>query len=107
MLHLASQFGQLEAVKRILSLNQQLLLERNEKDEHALHLAARGGHSSVVRELINCAKETHLGSGDIEKGGARRVEWAKVEIIKFEAYRNGYTPYTRPCDLVMLMLLKC
>ncbi|KAM7462924.1 hypothetical protein LguiA_031045 [Lonicera macranthoides] len=92
VLHLASQFGHLEAVKRILSLNQPLLLQHNKKGEYALHQAARGGHSSIVRELIHRAKEELSGPGDIEKGGADREEWAKDKMMERESYRNGYTP---------------
>ncbi|KAM7461760.1 hypothetical protein LguiA_029881 [Lonicera macranthoides] len=92
LLHAASQFGQLEAVKRILSLNQQLLLESNVKNEYALHLAARGGHSSIVRELIHRAKQMPPDPRDIEKGSTDGEEWAKGKIMKSETYRNGYTP---------------
>ncbi|KAM7466926.1 hypothetical protein LguiB_014488 [Lonicera macranthoides] len=109
VLHLASQFGHLEAVKRILSLNQKLLLESNVKNEYALHLAARGGHSSIVQELIHCAKQMPPGLGDIEKGGTNREEWAKGEIMKSETYRNGYTPLheavrSRHVDVVKILI---
>ncbi|KAM7462919.1 hypothetical protein LguiA_031040 [Lonicera macranthoides] len=54
-------------MKCIFSLNQHLLLESNERDEYVLHLAARGGHSSIMRELINCIKETPPGLEIMEK----------------------------------------
>ncbi|KAM7466502.1 hypothetical protein LguiB_014064 [Lonicera macranthoides] len=133
VLHLACQFGHLEAVKRILSLNQQLLLQHNEKGEFALHLAARGGHLSIVRELIHrtkemphgCAarggylsivrelihriKEWPHGFGDIEKGFPDGKEWAKNKIMKSETYHNGYTPLheavqSRHIDIVKMLI---
>ncbi|KAM7462927.1 hypothetical protein LguiA_031048 [Lonicera macranthoides] len=109
VLHVASQFGQLEVVKRILSLNQQLLLESNVKYEYALHLAARGGHSSIVRELIHCAKQMPPGPGDIEKGSTDGEERAKGKIMKSETYGNRYTPLheavrSRHVDVVKMLI---
>ncbi|KAM7462649.1 hypothetical protein LguiA_030770 [Lonicera macranthoides] len=109
ILHVASQFGQLEAVERILSLNQQLLLETNVKYEYALHLAARGGHSAIVRVLIDCAKQMPPGPGDIEKGSTDGEEPAKGKIMKSETYGNRYTPLheavrSRHVDVVKMLI---
>ncbi|KAM7462908.1 hypothetical protein LguiA_031029 [Lonicera macranthoides] len=81
----------------------------NEKVECALHLAARGGHSAVVRELINCTKEWPPGLVDrIEEGGTNTVEWVKDIIMKSETTHDGYTPLheaVRPYHIDIVKML--
>ena len=66
VLHVAAQFGQADCVKWILQLPSSSLLQQpNEKGDTPLHLAAREGHLTVVKNLIDAAKE-----GDAESGAA-------------------------------------
>ncbi|KAM7462902.1 hypothetical protein LguiA_031023 [Lonicera macranthoides] len=90
VLHVASHFGQLEAVNHILSLNQTLLLTRSDETwESALHLAARGGHSSVLRALIDCAKE--LPPSEERRGNQTILKVAKEEMLRFFNDKDHYT----------------
>ncbi|XP_034686724.1 ankyrin repeat-containing protein At5g02620-like [Vitis riparia] len=66
VLHVAAQFGQADCVKWILQLPSSSLLQQpNEKGDTPLHLAAREGHLTVVKVLIDAAKV-----GDAESGAA-------------------------------------
>ena len=69
VLHVAAQFGQADCVQWILQLPSPspLLQQPNEKGDTPLHLAAREGHLTVVKNLINAAKQ--LQEGDSERGG--------------------------------------
>ncbi|XP_034686714.1 ankyrin repeat-containing protein At5g02620-like [Vitis riparia] len=69
VLHVAAQFGQADCVQWILQLPSpsSLLQQPNEKGDTPLHLAAREGHLTVVKNLINAAKQ--LQEGDSERGG--------------------------------------
>ncbi|XP_034686720.1 ankyrin repeat-containing protein At5g02620-like [Vitis riparia] len=68
VLHVAAQFGQADCVQWILQLPSpsSLLQQPNEKGDTPLHLAAREGHLTVVKNLINAAKQ--LQEGDSERG---------------------------------------
>ncbi|RVW73390.1 Ankyrin repeat-containing protein [Vitis vinifera] len=59
VLHVAAQFGRADCVKWILQLPSpsSLLQQPNEKGDTALHLAAREGHLTVVKNLIDAAKQ--------------------------------------------------
>ena len=59
ILHIASEFGQIECVKWILRLPScsSLLQRPNMKEDTPLHLAAREGHSEVVKALLEAAKK--------------------------------------------------
>ncbi|KAL6342328.1 hypothetical protein AAG906_007542 [Vitis piasezkii] len=59
ILHIACEFGQIECVKWILSLPScsSLLQRPNMKEDTPLHLAAREGHSEVVKALLEAAKK--------------------------------------------------
>ena len=61
VLHIAAQFGQLDCVQYILGLNSSssLLLKPNLKGDTPLHHAAREGHLTVVKALIDAAKRLH------------------------------------------------
>eukprot|EP00261_Vitis_vinifera_P019867 XP_010650518.1 PREDICTED: ankyrin repeat-containing protein At5g02620-like [Vitis vinifera] len=67
VLHIAAQFGQLDCVQYILGLNSSsfLLLRPNLKGDTPLHHAAREGHLTVVKALIDAAKRLHQ---EIESG---------------------------------------
>ncbi|KAL6344428.1 hypothetical protein AAG906_039684 [Vitis piasezkii] len=67
VLHIAAQFGQLDCVQYILGLNSSssLLLKPNLKGDTPLHHAAREGHLTVVKALIDAAKRLHQ---EIESG---------------------------------------
>ena len=54
VLHIEAQFGQADCVKWILQLlsPSSLLQQPNEKGDTPLHLAAREGHLTVVKNLI-------------------------------------------------------
>ena len=73
VLHVAAQFGQAGCVNRILELASasSLLQQPNEKSDTPLHLAAREGHLTVVKNLIHAAKK--LGEEDTERGAA--ADW--------------------------------
>ena len=67
ILHIASEFGEIECVNWILDLpsSSSLLQRPNLNEDTPLHLAARQGHLEVVEALINAAREPTL---DIETG---------------------------------------
>ncbi|KAL6342646.1 hypothetical protein AAG906_012512 [Vitis piasezkii] len=67
VLHIAAQFGELDCVQYILGLNSSssLLLKPNLKGDTPLHPAAREGHLTVVKALIDAAKRLHQ---EIESG---------------------------------------
>ena len=69
VLHVAAQFDQVDCVKWILQLPSPspLLQQPNEKGDTPLHLAATEGHLTVVKNLINAAKQ--LQEGDSEREG--------------------------------------
>ena len=69
VLHVADQFDQADCVQWILQLPSPspLLQQPNEKGDTPLHLAAREGHLTVVKNLINVAKQ--LQEGDSEREG--------------------------------------
>ena len=73
VLHVAAQFGQADFVEKILKLPSlsSLLQHHNEKGDTPLHLAAREGHLTVVKNLIHGAKK--LGEEDTERGAA--ADW--------------------------------
>ena len=57
VLHILAQFCNSPfAVEQILKAKPKLLLKSNAQREVALHIAARKGHSNVIRALIDCAK---------------------------------------------------
>ncbi|XP_034686330.1 protein ACCELERATED CELL DEATH 6-like [Vitis riparia] len=67
ILHIASEFGQIECVNWILDFpsSSSLLQRPNLNEDTPLHLAARERHLDVVEALINAAREPTL---DIETG---------------------------------------
>ena len=70
VLHIAAQFGQAEFFKKILidqlSSPSSLLQQRIAKGGTPLHLAAREGHLTVVKNLVAAGKQLR---GDTEGGG--------------------------------------
>nr|POF20533.1 isoform 2 of protein accelerated cell death 6 [Quercus suber] len=57
VLHVAVQFDQLEAARKIVHLNSRLVYEANPKGNTPVHVAARVGSSSMVQLLIELEKE--------------------------------------------------
>ncbi|CAL5379463.1 unnamed protein product [Camellia sinensis] len=76
-LHVATQFGNIDTVQKILQMCPSLFTMANKKGETALHIAAREGHANIVRLLIKCA-EMHdsngAGAGTKQMIGARNVD---------------------------------
>ncbi|KAM7507403.1 hypothetical protein LguiA_017856 [Lonicera macranthoides] len=83
VLHLASELGQTEAIKVILSMHPSLISQTNLSGETGLHLAARGGHASVVQFLMDSARK--LDDEDIE---SRPHAW---ELSLWTANDDGET----------------
>ena len=65
VLHVALQFNQFEAAEKIINLCRDLVSIENSKGNTPLHVASRAGTSSIVKLLIEKAK-------DIEAGGAQQ-----------------------------------
>jgi ankyrin repeat protein len=68
-----------------------LLFQANKKGEIPLHLAARYGHSNVVKVLIDCAKAlpTDPESGVTEAKKMLRMTTEEKDTALHEAARNG------------------
>ena len=65
VLHVALQFKQFDAAEKILNLMPSLVLRTNAKGNTPLHVAAMVGASSLVKILIQKAKDER----DVEAGG--------------------------------------
>jgi len=77
-------------VDKILEMCPPLLLQANKKGEIPLHLAARYGHSNVVKVLIDCAKAlpTDPESGVSEAKKMLRMTNEEQDTALHEAARN-------------------
>ena len=69
VLHVALQFKKFVAVENIVNLNPSLVYEKNSKGNTPLHVAARVGDSSMVKLLIDQAKDQL----DVETGGRQQL----------------------------------
>ena len=69
VLHVAVQCNQLQFAQKIVELRQSLLYETNSKGNTSLHVAARIGYSSVVKLLIDNAKDQR----DAETSGQQQL----------------------------------
>jgi len=78
-------------VDKILEMCPPLLLQANKKGEIPLHLAARYGHSNVVKVLIDCAKAlpTDPESGVTEAKKMLRMTNEEQDTALHEAARNS------------------
>ncbi|RVW72889.1 Ankyrin-3 [Vitis vinifera] len=110
VLHVAAQFGQAGCVNRILELASasSLLQQPNEKGDTPLHLAAREGHLTVVKNLIHAAKK--LGEEDTERGAA--ADWKEYPDFTYGANTEGNTPLYIAAewgfgDLIQMILDNC
>ena len=94
ILHIASEFGQTECVKWILTLPScsSLLQCPNLNGDTPLHLAAREGHLEVVEALVCKERELHA---DIETGADKETlirmtnkgkDTALHEAVRYEHY---------------------
>jgi len=89
--YLGNQSRELEStdfVDKILEMCPPLLLQANKKGEIPLHLAARYGHSKVVRVLIDCAKSVDPESGVTEAKKMLRMTNEEQDTALHEAARN-------------------
>ncbi|RVW73197.1 Ankyrin repeat-containing protein [Vitis vinifera] len=88
ILHIASEFGNIECVNWILDLpsSSSLLQRPNLNEDTPFHLAAREGHLEVVEALINAAREPTL---DIETGPGPHKE---DPDFTYGANDSGITP---------------
>jgi len=91
--YLGNQSRELEFtdfVDKILEMCPALLLQANKKGEIPLHLAARYGHSNVVKVLIDCAKAlpTDPESGVSEAKKMLRMTNEEQDTALHEAARN-------------------
>ncbi|KAL0006461.1 hypothetical protein SO802_014022 [Lithocarpus litseifolius] len=68
VLHVALQFKNFEAAKKIVNLSPSLVYQTNSKGNTPLHVAARIGDFSMVKLLIDQAKKQ-----DVEKGGRQHL----------------------------------
>ena len=77
-------------VDKILEMSPPLLLQANKKGEIPLHLAARYGHSNVVKVLIDCAQAlpTDPESGATEAQKMLRMTNEEQDTALHEAARN-------------------
>lgn len=83
VLHLACQYGSINCVKQILSIQDSLLLKVNSRGETALHLAAREGHYDVVVALINAAKSSRKGVQKLIRKANLEFETALHAAVRY------------------------
>ena len=69
VLHVALQFKQFDVAEKIVNLSPKLVYETNSKGNTSLHVAARIGYSSVVKLLIDNAKDQR----DAETSGQQQL----------------------------------
>ncbi|THG16992.1 hypothetical protein TEA_004861 [Camellia sinensis var. sinensis] len=91
-LHIATQFGNINTVQKILQMCPSLFTMANKKGETALHIAAREGHANIVKLLIKCA-EMHdsngAGAGTKQMIGARNVDKDTALHLAVKDCRGG------------------
>ncbi|XAR49033.1 hypothetical protein NMG60_11032055 [Bertholletia excelsa] len=92
LLHVASQFGQAQCVMEILNLCPSMLRRVNSHPDTCLHVAARGGHCSIIQALIGYAnslnEELEAGMGTAKE--MMRMANAKKVTAMHEAVRNHH-----------------
>ena len=91
VLHVAVQFNQLEAARKIVHLNSRLLYEANSKGNTPLHVAARDGSSSLVKLLIDLEEEQEL---DIEIGRHHQllIDHEEEQVLDIEIGHQHQLP---------------
>ena len=75
VLHVALQFNKVEAAKMILNLSPNLVLRTNTKGNTPLHVAAMVGASSLVKTLIQKAKDER----DVEADGQQLLSMVNLD----------------------------
>nr|XP_048332891.1 ankyrin repeat-containing protein At5g02620-like [Ziziphus jujuba var. spinosa] len=93
-----------EFVKEILENCPALLMQPNKKNETALHIAARYGHASIVKTLIQYAKDNHERGVEAARQMMRmrnqNQDTAFHEAVRFNHLSVVQTLVNEDCDFV-------
>ena len=80
VLHVALQFKQIEAAKKIVNLSPSLVYETNSNGDTPLHVASRVGASSLVKILVQKAKdEEAIFRWKVEASGLNHLSMVNLD----------------------------